>query len=312
MKKAICLTVAVVLLLLTTACNKGSDGSSDNPYVGKWNAVSITALGMTVDVGEAFVRETSLQLGDNESCTVTVDGDSTTGEWNITGGIVRISAGEENFVGLIDNENGFLILELPSHGMNVNFVHQDGNLVPHPRDPEPEPPPGGWRGTDVREWWQGEWFGYMTASGVAQDGTPIQQKTDCYGESFEIVDGEMSMSLWDVGAVVGALTFKVDFSGGVGDKGAATVRGGVMLAEVVEPGDGTSDPELSPYEDQFVMVARSEFDEGGYVEYQIVLRPWGMLWDDVPEGERPPNYDTYLNLYKRPLKEAEILPSHEH
>jgi len=294
--------LAAALFLFITACNRGSD----DPHVGRWNAVSITALGLTVDVGEAFVRETSLLLRDNGNSTVTIDGNSTTGQWSIYGGIVRVSAGGQNFTGLIDHENGYLILYLPGHGMEVNFVHQDGNIVPQPREPEPEPPPGGWRSSNPREWWYGEWFGFMTVNSELEDGSVMRHKWDAFAVSNAIEGHEMFVYIWDVGLVIGRPTFSVDFYGGTGDRGIAVASGGQLLGGIIEPGSWSSDPELSLYRDQFVIDVRHELDDGGYVDYQIVLRPWGMLWDDVPVGGRPPAYDRYLELYRRPLSEADI------
>jgi hypothetical protein len=292
MKIAMCVTVAIVFALFATACNNGSDA----PHVGKWDAVSITALGMTMDVKEAFTRETSLNLRSNGTCTVTINGESKSGVWSITDGIVGITVERQDLTGLIDYENGFFILSLPSRGMDVNFVHQDGKLIPQPPEPETVPMPGGWRSSDPKEWWQGEWYGLMMVTSVLDGGKPMRYTWDCFGESAVMADGEIYLSLWDEGIVIGRPTFTVDYQGGAGDRGRAVARGGAVLEISINSGDWISDPELSRYKDQFVFEVHSEAEGGVLLEYQIVLRPWGMLWDDVQEDERPPGYDRYLDL----------------
>ena len=301
MKKVICVTVAAVILIFASACNRGSD----DPHVGRWDAVSITALGLTIDVKDAFARETSLHLKNKDACTLTVDGESVTGEWSVVGGILRIRAGGQNFTGLIDYSSGLLILSLPAYGMDVNFSQREGKITPQPHEPEPEPPPEGWRGSEPAEWWYGEWFGYISINSVLAGDAPMLYTWDCFGVSNYIVDREMYIHLWDEGLIIGRPTFIVDADGGTGDRGVATANRGVLFEMEFEPGDWACDPEQSRYKDQFIIEKREAFS-GGYVDYKIVLRPWGMLWDDVPDDERPPGYERYLDLYRRPLSEAEI------
>ena len=311
MKRAICATVAVILILSAAACSKSSSSESDDPFVGKWNAVSINSNGLTIGVGEALAGETWLQLNDEGTCTVMIDGNSSTGEWSIFGGIVRISAEGQNLVGVIDNENAFIVLDMSStHGMTVNFAHQDGKLAPHIPEPEPEPPPYGWRSSNPMEWWDGEWFGYMTLETVSEGSEPLRHTWDCFGTSQHIANGVWSIHLWDEGMTIGSIQYTVDFGGGSGERGIAVAHGGILATASVSPEGWTSDPEHSRYKDQFVIEVRDILlDINGYTDYTIVLRPWGMLWDDVPANETPPGYERYLELYRRPLAEADI-PDH--
>jgi len=201
---------------------------------------------------------------------------------------------------------------LPAYGMAVNFQHRDGNLVASPSEPLPEPPPGGWRSDNPREWWNGEWYGHATVRSVLEDGTTFRHVYDCYGFSNDIFDGEKFIYLWDDGLVIGRPTFTVDFSAGASEKGVATGFRGTLFDVEFGLAAWRSDPELSQHKDQLVIEARSELVDGVYAEYQIVLRPWGMLWDDVPENERPPSYsERYLNIYRWPLHQAEIPDSYE-
>ena len=321
MKTTICLLAAVAVLLISAACNNNAPepdvsdappsttGPAEvvaDPYPGMWDAVSISAHGITMGAEDAFTRETSLNLREDGTAVVMIDGERFSGDWSIIGGIARINTEDENFVGLIDHTNGVLVLALPSHGMDVNFAHRDGNLVPRPPEPVPEPPPGGWRSDDPLVWWDGEWYGYISVSGLLEDGETLEYTLDCYGISRDIFDGEKFIYLWDYGLVIGRPTFMVDYDGSTDPRGRAVAHSGMVFETSIEPGDWTADLQHSPYKDQFIISVSGDLGDGSAVDYQIVLRPWGMLWDDVPLSGRPPGYEKYLELYRDTLDDAGI------
>ena len=115
MKRTISIALLILLLLSAAACDKTKDAA-----VGKWGAVSITSLGMTVGIGEAFDDGASLEFKANGKCTVNIDGDSAEGKWEVwDNGSLYISAGGEDFAAVI--EDGVLILALPAYAMDINF-----------------------------------------------------------------------------------------------------------------------------------------------------------------------------------------------
>ena len=160
------------------------------------------------------------------------------------------------------------------------------------------------------DWWHGSWYGYWMVADISEDyEIPEGYKWDCYAMSQVWMDDISVFTIWDDGMELGSVTLRLDPAGGIGDRGSATAEGGALLESAIEDGDWTIDPELSPYENQIIINWRAEFDDGGYEEYQLVLRPWGVLWDDVPEDERPPYYDWYLGLREGPLSDV---PFHFH
>jgi len=121
MKKTLrSVTFALLLLLIpigAAACKNNGD-----PNVGKWNAVTITALGLTVDIDAAFQYGASLDLKANGKCTVTIDGDSATGEWSAVDGILTISVKDDSYTAYI--EDGILVMSMPDLALDVNFERQ--------------------------------------------------------------------------------------------------------------------------------------------------------------------------------------------
>lgn len=76
-KKIVVLVAALALSLMALA---GCGGGSDNPYVGTWEAVSISAFGQEMTAEEAEM-EWTLEIKDGGEAVITADGEEETCSW---------------------------------------------------------------------------------------------------------------------------------------------------------------------------------------------------------------------------------------
>jgi len=120
MKKALWLLTAIVVLLCATASCKNDH---NDPNIGKWTAVSISALGLTVEVDAAFQYGASLELKSNGKCTLTIDGDSAAGQWSMADDVLMITAGDESYTATVEDD--ILTMPMPLLALDVNFEKQD-------------------------------------------------------------------------------------------------------------------------------------------------------------------------------------------
>jgi len=126
MRKALWLLTAAFLLPLLAVVSCKSN--NNDPNIGKWTAVSISALGLTIEVEAAFEYGASLELKSDGKCTLTIDGGSTSGEWSVADGILTITAGGESYTASV--EENVLTMPMPLLALDVNFVRQDKKTPP--------------------------------------------------------------------------------------------------------------------------------------------------------------------------------------
>ncbi len=160
--------------------------------------------------------------------------------------------------------------------------------------------------SELQQWWEGDWYGYWEPHSVTDDYYHLEDgRWDCYATIQMNPDNTGVIYLWEDGEDFA----KVDITlseHGVGDKGAAMSESGhYWNGDEIGHADWIIDPGIYDYEDYMVIDGRyvDEDDEG--FNYMVYLRPWGQLWEDNPEDERPPYYeDWYLGNYTDPMTKA--------
>ena len=152
----------------------------------------------------------------------------------------------------------------------------------------------------LRDWWDGDWYGWWKMTG-------------CWG-GYEDMEGEWwdvcgtidigtdnlgTVTLWDEDYSKDSPMVKATVSlneAGTGEHGTLMSEGGQFTDIALEHADWIVDPGLLEYED---LICIDGYYENGDDEfyYEIYLRPWGTIWDDVDEDSRPYSYDDwYLPL----------------
>lgn len=161
--------------------------------------------------------------------------------------------------------------------------------------------------SEVQQWWDGDWYGYWEPHSVTDNYKHIDDgRWDIYARIEMNSDDTGVLYLWEDGEDFATVDITVSVYGGAGDMGAAVSESGHYWAgDEISHADWIIDPSLYGYENYMVIDGRyeDEFDEG--FNYVVYLRPWGLLWDDIPEDERPPWYDDwYLATYTEPMIES--------
>jgi hypothetical protein len=145
-------------------------------------------------------------------------------------------------------------------------------------------------------WWDGEWYGYWTiVSGRGYYETLVGGVWDCYAFIDTYEDGSATVLWFDDDVRLGDVDIYIDFTGYT-VLGYAESIGGYLFNDPVQDEAWFISPDSSPHEHMIVIDEWHEYSSSDRFRYKAFLRPWGMLWDDVPAGERPPDYDWYLGV----------------
>ncbi len=116
----------VIALIFTLAANLFSGGSSDDPNIGVWTADEITMMGMTLSPTDIYSDGITLELKNGNNCTLSLDGESYSADYEIDGSTFTLVDGSDEFPGRI--EGGVItITNLLNMGIDIRFVKDDWN-----------------------------------------------------------------------------------------------------------------------------------------------------------------------------------------
>ncbi len=151
-------------------------------------------------------------------------------------------------------------------------------------------------------WWNGDWYGWWTIKSGTGDyadyggywwdacaqvtvGRPAED--DSYHATMTIWDEDGSRTDNFIGQIDATIS-----PYGVGDHGTLFSEGGYFLDDELAHADWIVDPALTEFENLLSIDGEYEGEEGS-CSYLIVLRPWGVIWDDVTEESLPYAYDDW-------------------
>ena len=312
--------LAVVLVFSLCACG-GAKIDPDDPNQGLWKAMTGEMFGMSTDVEDIFGEGFTIELQSNGKCTLNVDGKKANGTWTLNNGAFTVKGGGIDCKGRL--ENGKLTLEdVLDMGLNLVFEKEggysgvtdelsaadDSNENSNENSNELSAADDSNKNSNEKlAWWDGDWFGYWTV--VSADDPYLSLKGgvwDCYVTIDTREDGTATVTWWDDDMPLGDVEIAISFDGYQVEIGLADSTGGTLFGDTVKDGDWYIKPDESEYENMLQIDAWYEDSDGESFRYNVFLLPWGMLWNDVPEDERPPSYDSwYLDV--RNMTMAEVL-----
>ena len=150
------------------------------------------------------------------------------------------------------------------------------------------------------DWWEGEWYGYWTITSGTGEFEELEGGVwDCYAIIDINADGTGVVHIWDDDWEIGSVILDLNEGYGVGYMGGGTADGGTLFGDPVGRADWIIRPTFGGAPDNQIDIEETyttkeeDFFARSDMSYKIVLRPWGALWDDLPEDKRPPYYEDW-------------------
>lgn len=167
--------------------------------------------------------------------------------------------------------------------------------------------------SSILDWWNGDWYGWWImneCTGVYEPANnywwdclcTIDVGSDCVG-SLIITDADFTAD----DPVCDATISIID--NGAGEYGTLNSELGWFMDATLNTGDWVVDPALEQYDNLIHLSGWYYSDDGDY-HYDVYLRPWGVIWDDVSEDSLPELYYTwYLPLVEQGADMPEAIPT---
>lgn len=308
MKKLIVLFLALSLLLGLAACGSRQP---DDPNCGSYVGVSATMFGIEMEIHELFEKGFDVVLGSGGKGSITVDGTKAGLIWTLNGSSIHIEgtgqAGKDLVLdGTVDS--GVMVLEhVLDSDMSVRLECPElmekkdlGDLAasepapaaetPEPTtEPGPEPTPE--PAKESYDWWAGKWYGwavYYQAFGRYAD---LEDTAWDVVAEIEVDGTEGTLVAWDISDLNEAdLSVRVRFAPGESEHGQMICQSGSFIDQVFARSAWVCDPGLCPESalDHMIVFGFTYYDaenSDNRIDVRYVLRPWGMLWDDVLQAD---------------------------
>ena len=163
-------------------------------------------------------------------------------------------------------------------------------------------------GDTLLDWWNGDWYGWWIMTSCAGYYEDMDYMCWDICGTIDIGDDYVgTVTLWDEDytrddpMVDAAVSLN---EAGTGEHGTLYSEGGRFTNVELAHADWIVDPGLLEYDDLIVIDGWYENGDDSY-KYELYLRPWGYLWDDVDEDSLP----YYYTSWYLPLIEAgEAMP----
>ena len=263
----------------------------DDPNLGTYVGVKASMMGIDVNLTDILADGFVIELKAGGICRVTGGGENGTGKWTLDGDVITIKDGETTIVGTL--EDGVMTFEnMMDMGMDIVFYKDDMD-EDEDEDVDAEPV------NADDNWWNGEWYGWWTTTSCEGEFADWEEGWwDCCAEITMDENGQGHLLLWDEDLPKDNPVAEIDLTLKEGDdeKGIAVTKRGYFLDVNVSNGDYTLQPITDSYDNLLCMEGWYEIEEGGFY-FQVYLRPWGQLWDDMiadDEGYAPYFYEQYV------------------
>ena len=156
-------------------------------------------------------------------------------------------------------------------------------------------------GSVYEDWWAGKWYGWVVISNAnsAYAGS-INNAYDVIADIEVYADdsGYIDLTYIDEDDLGWAIVY---FGDGTTENGCMVSQSGSIFDLNLESGDWVVDPGVSMVSefDHMIHIESTMYDsDGDWFDYDLFLRPWGMLWEDVRVADTSDMlYEDMMPLY---------------
>ena len=250
-------------------------GSTDADILGVYHADKAMAFGTEVDISTMWEKGFSIELQEGGKCIAVVDGTRGEGSWSLDGENFMFSMSGMELTGTF-SDGVICLKDIMGTGADLYFT-RDGFM--RPENTLSAPNDSAWEG-DYYGWWT-----VVDAGGEYDDeDTYLYFAWDVCATIEDNGDGTGYIEIWDEDNDDVAWA-DVSFDGGV-----MTSVEGSFFNDGIESGEWVVDPANSMVSAFDKMLCIHGFytkpsNSDDWIEYYIFIRPWGMKWDDVKNGD---------------------------
>ena len=300
------LVAVFLVLILSVATLAGCAAKVDpsDPNQGLWKATSAEMLGVSMEASEMFGKGFTIELRDKGKCSLNVDGKKANGTWTLDGSAFTVKGGGLDCEGTLSG--GKIVLnDVMGMGMALTFEKEGGYTGSTTGSGLASDAIGGGTpatGESLPEglaWWDGSWYGWINVlEGHGAFSGLESEDGDCYAFIDMNSDGSGTLYMWDDYVEMGTLEIFVDLNEGDGPMGELKPVSGTLFSQEVSDGDFYCDPADEDYDNLFYIYDDVRTSNDDYARYEIYLRPWGTVWDDMPSSMQPMYYsDWYIGRH---------------
>lgn len=292
----LCILLAVALLAVVIAAVKG--GSSDQAVLGRYEGISCLSGGFELGADGEWV-----ELKSGKKAEIHILGETYRGKWALDGEDITITQDGDDYHGTLQDQ----VLQIRFEGLDYTFA-MDGAALPNAAasygalPTQPEAPRQDY--SQVMDYWAGDWYGWW----ILQEGTGCWESfTSNFWDACARIrvneDGSGYVEIWDEDNeedeyfCAGTVTFDTAQA----PQGLMTSKRGVFWNMDIDQGAWTVYPEMGMGVENGICISGKYIDPESpedTFEYEIYLRPWGTLWDDLKDTDNPScPYDDMMPAY---------------
>lgn len=293
----------IVALAAVIAGNMGS--SADKAVLGRYEGVSCVSEGIELGADGEWIELKS--VGKTE---IHILDDTYYGTWKLDGENITITQDGDNYHGTLRDQ----VLRIRFEQLDYTFA-MEGAVLPESKPSVEQLPTSSTEASVVptqqgdylvADYWARDWYGWW----ILQNGTG--EWADLNGGFWDTCarilvneDGTGYIEIWDEDCAeteyfcASTLTFDTNQA----EQGLMVSDRGVFWEMDIDRGDWTVYPEMGLGVENGICISGKYVDPAApsnSFEYEIYLRPWGILWDDLMEPGNPscPYDDMMPGLYK--------------
>ena len=243
--------------------------------LGVYHADKAMAFGTEVDISTMWEKGFSIELQEGGKCIAVVDGTRGEASWSLDGENFMFSMSGMELTGTF-SDGVICLKDIMGTGVDLYFT-RDGFM--RPENTLSAPNDSAWEG-DYYGWWT-----VVDAGGEYDDeDTYLYFAWDVCATIEDNGDGTGYIEIWDEDNDDVAWA-DVSFDGGV-----MTSVEGSFFNDGIESGEWVVDPANSMVSAFDKMLCIHGFyakpsNSDDWIEYYIFIRPWGMKWDDMKNGD---------------------------